>query len=165
MVNWRNSCLVYWYPEYIIKTHCCTALRLWNLVLRSENGGNTESYIWQSFDHPSDTLIAGMKLGWDLRVGLDRYLTSWKSADDPSPGDISYRFDLDGLPQGVIRKGCLDGYIPKSSQDWNTMVWNGGCVRKFPSNCSDGQGFLAFKGMIVPDLLEFSLNTSMTLRM
>ncbi|CAL5408597.1 unnamed protein product [Camellia sinensis] len=133
-------------------------------IVACENGGNTESYIWQSFDHPSDTLIAGMKLGWDLRVGLDRYLTSWKSADDPSPGDISYRFDLDGLPQGVIRKGsvkqyrtgiwnglqfngvepqnsifnsnfidnseevCLDGYIPKSSQDWNTMVWNGGCT-------------------------------------
>ncbi|THG19570.1 hypothetical protein TEA_013984 [Camellia sinensis var. sinensis] len=207
-----------------------------NLILLDSGGivaWSTESYIWQSFDHPSDTLIAGMKLGWDLRVGLDRYLTSWKSADDPSPGDISYRFDLDGLPQGVIRKGsvkqyrtgiwnglqfngvepqnsifnsnfidnseennrnlewfvintvpsnpcerhgqcgpnsictisnaficsCLDGYIPKSSQDWNTMVWNGGCVRKFPSNCSDGQGFLAFKGMIVPDLLEFSLNT------
>ncbi|XP_028113529.1 G-type lectin S-receptor-like serine/threonine-protein kinase At4g27290 [Camellia sinensis] len=174
-----------------------------NLVLRSENGGNTESYIWQSFDHPSDTLIAGMKLGWDLRVGLDRYLTSRKSADDPSPGDISYRFDLDGLPQGVIRKGsvkqhrtgiwnglqfngvepqnsifntnfidnseevyfkfvicsCLDGYIPKSSQDWNTMVWNGGCIRKYPLNCLDRQGFLAFKGMIIPDLLEFSLNT------
>ncbi|CAL5344767.1 unnamed protein product [Camellia sinensis] len=143
-----------------------------NLILLDSGGivaWSTESYIWQSFDHPSDTLIAGMKLGWDLRVGLDRYLTSWKSADDPSPGDISYRFDLDGLPQGVIRKGsvkqyrtgiwnglqfngvepqnsifnsnfidnseevyfdCLDGYIPKSSQDWNTMVWNGasGCL-------------------------------------
>ncbi|CAL5344758.1 unnamed protein product [Camellia sinensis] len=88
-----------------------------NLVLRSENGGNTESYIWQSFDHPSDTLIAGMKLGWDLRVGLDRYLTSRKSADDPSPGDISYRFDLDGLPQGVIRKGSVKQH--------RTGIWNG----------------------------------------
>ncbi|KAF5943681.1 hypothetical protein HYC85_017758 [Camellia sinensis] len=88
-----------------------------NLVLRSENGGNTESYIWQSFDHPSDTLIAGMKLGWDLRVGLDQYLTSWKSADDPSPGDISCRFDLDGLPQGVIRKGSVKQY--------RTGIWNG----------------------------------------
>ncbi|XP_028122120.1 receptor-like serine/threonine-protein kinase SD1-8 [Camellia sinensis] len=236
-----------------------------NLVLRSENGGNTESYICQSFDQPSNTLIAGMKLGWDLRVGLDQYLTSWKSADDPSPKDISCRFDLDGLPQGVICKGsvkqyrtgiwnglqfngvepqnsifnanfidnleevyfefdlyqqitrlvlnytgtmqcviwnnrnlewvvintvpsnpckrygqcgpnsictisnaftcsCLDGYIPKSSQDWNTMVWNGGCIHKYPLNCSDGEEFVAFRGMIVPNLSKFSLNTSMTLK-
>ncbi|KAL7243992.1 hypothetical protein ACSBR1_016253 [Camellia fascicularis] len=236
-----------------------------NLVLRSENGGSTESYIWQSFDHPSDTLIAGMKLGWDLKIGLDRYLTSWKSADDPSLGDFSYVLDLDGLPQTVIRKGsvkqhrsgiwnglqfngaglknaifnanfidnseevyfefdlyqpltrlvlnytgtiqtviwnnrnlewvvintepsnpcrsygrcgpnsictisngyicsCLDGYTPKSSQDWKTDVWDGGCVRKYPLNCSDGEGFVAFKSVIVPDLLDFFMNTSMTLK-
>ncbi|KAL7243988.1 hypothetical protein ACSBR1_016249 [Camellia fascicularis] len=93
-----------------------------NLVLRSEYGGNTKSYIWQSFDHPSDTLIAGMKLGWDLRVSLDRYLTSWKSADDPSPGDISYRFDLDGLPQGVIHKGSVKQY---RTGIWNKLQFNG----------------------------------------
>ncbi|CAL5344763.1 unnamed protein product [Camellia sinensis] len=236
-----------------------------NLVLKSENGGNTESYIWQSFDHPSDTQIAGMKLGWDLKVGLDRYLTSWKSADDPSSGDFSYGFNRDGLPQGVLRKGsvkkyrtgiwnglqfngaglknaifnanfidnsdevyfefdlyqqltrlvlnytgttqtviwnnrklewdfidtkpsnpceshghcgpnsictisnayicsCLVGYIPKSSQDWNALVWDGGCVRKYPLNCLDGEGFVAFKGVIVPDLLDFRMNTSMTVK-
>ncbi|CAL5411030.1 unnamed protein product [Camellia sinensis] len=91
-----------------------------NLILLDSGGivaWSTESYIWQSFDHPSDRLIAGMKLGWDLRVGLDWYLTSWKSADDPSPGDISYRFDLDGLPQGVIRKGSVKQY--------RTGIWNG----------------------------------------
>ncbi|GMP75080.1 hypothetical protein CsSME_00032294 [Camellia sinensis var. sinensis] len=82
-----------------------------NLVLRSENGGNTESYIWQSFDHPSDTLIAGMKLGWDLR-----------SADDPSPRDISYLFDLDGLPQGVISKGSVKQY---RTGIWNRLQFNG----------------------------------------
>ncbi|CAL5408592.1 unnamed protein product [Camellia sinensis] len=59
---------------------------------------------------------------------------------------------------------CLDGYIPKSSQDWNTMVWNGGCIRKYPLNCSDGEEFVAFRGMIVPNLSKFSLNTSMTLK-
>ncbi|CAL5344754.1 unnamed protein product [Camellia sinensis] len=174
-----------------------------NLVLRSENGGSTESYIWQSFDPPSDTLIAGMKFGWDLKIGLDRYLTSWKSADDPSLGDFSYVLDLDGLPQTVIRKGsvkqhrsgiwnglqfngaglknaifntnfidnseevyfdCLVGYTPKSSQDWKTDVWDGGCVCKYPLNCSDGEGFVAFESVIVPDLLDFFMNTSMTLK-
>ncbi|XP_028113534.1 S-locus-specific glycoprotein S6-like [Camellia sinensis] len=51
----------------------------------------------------------------------------------------------------------------ESSQDWNTMVWDGGCVRKCPLNCSDGEGFVIFKGVTIPDLLEYLLNASMTL--
>ena len=35
-----------------------------NLVLREENKENPESYLWQSFDYPSDTWLPGMKLGW-----------------------------------------------------------------------------------------------------
>lgn len=44
-----------------------------NLVLQDGNSGN---YLWQSFDHPSDTLLLGMKLGWDLKTGLGRRLSS-----------------------------------------------------------------------------------------
>ena len=35
-----------------------------NLVVREES--NTDKYLWQSFDYPTDTLLPGMKLGWDL---------------------------------------------------------------------------------------------------
>ena len=37
-----------------------------NLVLRDEKDENTENYLWQSFDYPCDTLLPGMKLGWDI---------------------------------------------------------------------------------------------------
>ncbi|GAY32101.1 hypothetical protein CUMW_273230, partial [Citrus unshiu] len=57
-----------------------------NLVLRGERDGGSETYLWQSFDYPSDTLLPGMKLGWDLKTGLERRITSWKSSDDPSLG-------------------------------------------------------------------------------
>ncbi|XP_063944241.1 G-type lectin S-receptor-like serine/threonine-protein kinase At4g27290 isoform X2 [Daucus carota subsp. sativus] len=40
-----------------------------------------------------------MKLGWDLGKGLDRYLTSWKSVNDPSPGNFTFRMHLEGYPQ------------------------------------------------------------------
>ncbi|RVW37247.1 putative serine/threonine-protein kinase receptor [Vitis vinifera] len=40
------------------------------------------------FDYPCDTLLPGMKLGWNRVAGLDRYLSSWKSADDPSKGNL-----------------------------------------------------------------------------
>ena len=73
-----------------------------NLVVKD---GNIESLLWQSFDHPCDTLLSEMKLGWDLVSGLDRYLTSWKSAEDPAPSEISAGLDRRGLPQLVVMKG------------------------------------------------------------
>ncbi|KAF6154131.1 hypothetical protein GIB67_016383 [Kingdonia uniflora] len=42
-----------------------------NLVLRDANDGNSTSYLWQSFDHPSDSLLPGMKVGRDIRTGLN----------------------------------------------------------------------------------------------
>ncbi|GMN65844.1 hypothetical protein TIFTF001_034923, partial [Ficus carica] len=37
-----------------------------NFVLREQESANRDEFIWQSFDYPSDTLLFGMKLGWDL---------------------------------------------------------------------------------------------------
>ncbi|CAL5411028.1 unnamed protein product [Camellia sinensis] len=134
-----------------------------NLVFRSENGGNTESHIWLSFDHPSDTLIAGMKLGWDLRVGLDRYLTSWKSADDPSPGDISYRFDLDGLPLGVIRKGSVKPY---RTGIWNGLQFNGVGPQNsiFNSNFIDNSEEVYFEFDLYQQIVRLVLNYTGTMQ-
>jgi hypothetical protein len=42
-----------------------------NLVVRDEKEENPENYLWQSFDYPCDTLLPGMKLGWDLSTGLE----------------------------------------------------------------------------------------------
>ncbi|KAK3032638.1 hypothetical protein RJ639_036598 [Escallonia herrerae] len=87
-----------------------TALQLLdsgNLVLRGESSTKVENFLWQSFDHPCDTLLPGMKLGWDLETRLNRKLTSWKSTDDPSPGEYTFGLELQGLPQLVQRKGSV----------------------------------------------------------
>ncbi|KAJ9182795.1 hypothetical protein P3X46_006748 [Hevea brasiliensis] len=88
-----------------------------NLVLRNNMSAIPERYTWQSFDYPTDTMLPGMELGWNLRTGLQRYLTSWRSSDDPSPGDFNYKLDILGLPQLVIRRGSV-----KRSR---TGPWNG----------------------------------------
>ncbi|GMN50974.1 hypothetical protein TIFTF001_020117 [Ficus carica] len=55
-----------------------------NFVLRDENRVESEDYyIWQSFDHITDTILPGMKLGWDLQRDLHRNITSWSSDNDP----------------------------------------------------------------------------------
>nr|XP_023916179.1 G-type lectin S-receptor-like serine/threonine-protein kinase At4g27290 [Quercus suber] len=88
-----------------------------NLVLRDENEENPENYLWQSFDYPSDTWLSGMKLGWDLRTGLERRLTAWKSPDDPSPGELSWGIELHNCPEIVMKKG--------SEIYFRTGPWNG----------------------------------------
>ncbi|XP_039166658.1 G-type lectin S-receptor-like serine/threonine-protein kinase At1g11410 [Eucalyptus grandis] len=59
----------------------------------------------QSFDYPTDTYLPSMKLGLDRRTGLNRFVTSWKSEDDPAPGSCSYRFEPTGYPQYFLYKG------------------------------------------------------------
>ena len=70
-----------------------------NLVVRN---GSSNASLWQSFDQPSDTLLPGMKLGKNLWTGGGWQLTSWSSADDPSPGDYRARCK----PVGYRRSSC-----------------------------------------------------------
>uniref|UniRef100_A0A2N9F471 Receptor-like serine/threonine-protein kinase n=1 Tax=Fagus sylvatica TaxID=28930 RepID=A0A2N9F471_FAGSY len=88
-----------------------------NLVLREEYEENPENYLWQSFDYPCDTLLPGMKLGWDLRTGLERRLSAWKSSDDPYPGELSWGIELHNYPETVMKKG--------SKKYFRTGPWNG----------------------------------------
>ncbi|KAM3749531.1 hypothetical protein ACB098_05G192600 [Castanea mollissima] len=104
-----------------IKVTIAKLLDSGNLVLMDGSDGNTDSYIWQSFEYPADTLLPGMKLGWDIKTGLHLFLTSWKSADDPSPGNFSYGIGLGGLPEIVILEGSL---IKFRSGIWNGVHFN-----------------------------------------
>ncbi|KAJ0983531.1 hypothetical protein J5N97_011786 [Dioscorea zingiberensis] len=71
-----------------------------NLVVgEAENTVNPDKAAWQSFDHSTDTLLPGMKLGWDLRTGLNRNLTAWASSSDPAPGPYTMAMDIQGDPQ------------------------------------------------------------------
>ncbi|GLT46750.1 hypothetical protein SLA2020_204800 [Shorea laevis] len=88
-----------------------------NLVLKDSIAGKSEILLWQSFDYPADTLLPEMKLGWDLRTGLNRQISAWKSPDDPCPGDLIY---------GVLPYNNPDTVIWKGSQKFHrTGPWNG----------------------------------------
>jgi hypothetical protein len=76
-----------------------------NLVVKDGNNENPDSFVWQSFDYPCDTLLAGMKIGRNLVTGFDRFLSSWKSTDDPATGEFAVRLYQHGYPQVVVTKG------------------------------------------------------------
>ncbi|KAG2327734.1 hypothetical protein Bca52824_010462 [Brassica carinata] len=68
-----------------------------NFVLRQND---RDGFLWQSFDFLTDTLLPEMKLGWDRKTGLNRYLRSWRNPDDPSSGDFSTKLETTrGFPE------------------------------------------------------------------
>ena len=63
-----------------------------------------------------------MKLGWDLKTGFDRRLSSWKSPDNPSPGDFTWTLERQSNPEGVNWKGSNKFY---RSGPWNGIGFSG----------------------------------------
>ncbi|KAM3302397.1 G-type lectin S-receptor-like serine/threonine-protein kinase [Capsicum chacoense] len=236
-----------------------------NLVVKQAGDGN---FLWQSFDHPTNTLFPGVKLGWNFVTGREVYLSSWKNEEDPAPGDYTYRCDPSGYPQNFLKKGstviyrsgpwnglrfggatnsrygnfynykivstntevyfqtyraptviasfmlnpngvvqlltwvdgeqawvpffiipgdncdtyklcgsygscnsndfpvlcgCLDKFVPKNSEAWNKADWSGGCVRRTQLNCSQGDVFLKYSQLKLPDTRNSWSNVTMTL--
>ncbi|TXG67222.1 hypothetical protein EZV62_008497 [Acer yangbiense] len=214
-------------------------------------------------------LLYGMKLGRNFVTGLDKYLSSWKSLEDPAPSQFSLWIDPHGFPQLVLRNGsalcyragswngirftgtpmlnpnqeflyqfelnkdevyyevddqgslmsrlflnqsgliqrlvwsnqskvwipvydapedqceiysfcgahaacktdssssvcvCLDGFEPKSPEEWRMSNWSKGCVRMTELNCEKGNEFRNYTGLKLPDTSNSTFNTSMRLQ-
>ncbi|KAJ3670314.1 hypothetical protein LUZ60_010638 [Juncus effusus] len=77
----------------------------------------TGSLLWQSFDYPSDTLLPDMRLGYDLQINQERYITSWKSPEDPAPGSYTYKMDPKRLPELLL--------FTETTLKFRTGTWNG----------------------------------------
>ncbi|MCD7471574.1 hypothetical protein HAX54_012073 [Datura stramonium] len=98
-----------------------------NLVVSDENDIGPEiNFTWQSFDYPGNTLLPGMKIGKNLVTGMDWYTTSWKSMDDPTPGEYVDRLDSRGYPQLFVYRN--------SSIMYSSGPWNGIAFSSSPNN-------------------------------
>ncbi|XP_020222262.1 G-type lectin S-receptor-like serine/threonine-protein kinase At4g27290 [Cajanus cajan] len=121
----KNNTIV-WSANSTEETHAMSPivqlLDSGNLVLRDEKDTDSENYLWQSFDYPCDTFLPGMKIGWNLKTGLNRRLTAWKNWDDPSPGDLIWGMMLGNTPELVMWKGSSEYY---RSGPWNGVRFNG----------------------------------------
>ncbi|KAK8966606.1 G-type lectin S-receptor-like serine/threonine-protein kinase B120 [Platanthera guangdongensis] len=105
---------VLWSSDVFLPAENSTAqlLDTGNLVLRNSGGIG-----WQSFDCPTDTYLPGMKVGLDLRTNVNHLFTSWKSADDPAPGNFSMGMNPDRSTQIFI--------WGNGKPLWRSGRWNG----------------------------------------
>ncbi|KAG6520785.1 hypothetical protein ZIOFF_017845 [Zingiber officinale] len=101
-------------------SHSATVLK--NPVAQLLDSGNFvisngSAVAWQSFEFPTDTLLPGMKIGWDLTTGSNYNLTAWTSESDPAPNGYTMSIDQSGDPQLVVTDG------PRLH--WRGGPWNG----------------------------------------
>lgn len=107
-------------PPSLLSNPVAKLLDNGNFVIMEYSGSDfndNSSYVWQSFDHPTDTLLPGMKLGWDFTRGLNRNLTGWTSASDPAQGPYTLAMDTRGAPQLTFWSG--------SNRGWRSGPWTG----------------------------------------
>ncbi|KAL8509999.1 hypothetical protein ACS0TY_017000 [Phlomoides rotata] len=90
-----------------------------NLVVKEDK---IETLVWQSFDYPTDTFLPGIGMGWNYVTGVETYVSSWRSEDDPAPGEYSIHTDPTGYPQLIIRKGNV---VQTRLGPWNGLRWSG----------------------------------------
>ncbi|XP_076959381.1 G-type lectin S-receptor-like serine/threonine-protein kinase At1g61370 [Bidens hawaiensis] len=76
------------------------------------------SILWESFDYPGTSLLPGMKLGTKGDMQGKHLMSSWKSDDDPTPGNFVGGLSAEQPPQLFI----WDEYKPK----WRGGPWDGG---------------------------------------
>jgi hypothetical protein len=94
-----------------------------NFVLRGRS--NTSSIFWESFDHPTDTLLPGSKL-WSRK---SQQFISWKNSKDPAPGLFSMG------TTGINPSGSILFFLEWNGSQiyWSDEVWNGSDVLMWSS--------------------------------
>jgi len=122
--------------EYASKTHWSSNLQpssSTNRTLKLLDSGNlvlqegySETYLWESFQNPTDTFLPGMKMDGNLS------LTCWRDSADPAPGNFVFKLGhrgtlvvvkhsqlywrelLDESDRNIYRFLGLDTSIPKN---------------------------------------------------
>ncbi|PIN26897.1 Serine/threonine protein kinase [Handroanthus impetiginosus] len=117
LVNQTNATIWSSNTSRPIQNPVAQLLETGNFVVRDGQDNEQGNYIWQSFDHPTDTYLPGMSLGWNFITAKETYLSSWKSNDDPSTGEYSFHLDPTGYPQLITRR--------RSAIESRIGPWNG----------------------------------------
>ncbi|XP_027348376.1 uncharacterized protein LOC113859914 [Abrus precatorius] len=118
-----------------------------NLVLIVNNNNTV---IWQSFDHPTDTLLPYLRLGFDRRTNQSWFLQSWITDDDPGIGSYTLKFSTSGKPQLFLYNQNLPW--------WRGGSWNGELLMGIPNMKRD---MLTFNVSFVEDENQVALSYNM----
>ncbi|KAL6843086.1 hypothetical protein ACP4OV_026799 [Aristida adscensionis] len=145
-VLWRtNNSIILSTSVNYTKSAEATLENTGNFILRSSTGC---SILWQSFDHPTDTLLPSMNLRISHKTHLQQHLISWRGLRDPSPGPFSYGAD----PNNFLQRFIWNGTRPhRRSPVWTNYLLLGGYMDSLGSTIymaihrgSDDEVYMSF---------------------
>lgn len=119
-------------PEVLIWSSNSSSSRVGNYSAKLLATGNfvlfkdqysEKNVVWQGFDHPTDTFLPEMKLGWNKRTRENKFMTAWKSPDNPETGQYFFKFDMNSsVPQLFIYDGSKPIF---RAGPWNGITYSG----------------------------------------
>ncbi|KAL0911281.1 hypothetical protein M5K25_019412 [Dendrobium thyrsiflorum] len=120
-----------------------------NFVVRNVASGDND-FAWQSFDHPTDTLIPGMKIGVNFDTRINRTVAAWTSDTDPSSSSYTAAMDTNGDPQLYFWSGL--------KKIWRSGPWDGLHFSGVPETTTYGQFNLSFSFINTKNEVSYSFN-------
>ncbi|KAF3453566.1 hypothetical protein FNV43_RR04006 [Rhamnella rubrinervis] len=123
-----------------------------NLVLRDGKDGNSENYLWQSFDFSTDS--------WPISA---RRVSASVSTDYCDTYGLCGPYGVCTISESSVCK-CLKGFKPSSLDSWKVMEYRQGCVRNKPLDCPNDNGFIKYVGLKLPDTKSAWVYQSMSMK-
>ncbi|GLJ51341.1 hypothetical protein SUGI_1091680 [Cryptomeria japonica] len=135
-----------WSPDIGLKGSRAIITEPGNFIMLGDGQNNCE-IVWESFTHPTDTWLPGMKMWKGMK------LTSWKSSVDPASGIFSYGMDMS--PGKTQMVSVYNNSVPYASSG----EWTGKYFTKIPQ-VKGQKRFRMFCERISPESIyfHFSIN-------
>ncbi|XP_013615566.1 PREDICTED: G-type lectin S-receptor-like serine/threonine-protein kinase At1g11300, partial [Brassica oleracea var. oleracea] len=111
-----------------------------NLVMKDSN---TDAYLWESFEYPTDSWLPNMLVGTNAKTGGGNItITSWKTPSDPSPGSYTAALVLAAYPEIHIVNNNN-----KNATMWRSGPWN--VTMSFANDSTLRHFYLDYKGSVI----------------
>ncbi|CAF2148952.1 unnamed protein product [Brassica napus] len=104
----------------------------------------SERVIWESFNHPTDTFLPNMRVRVNPQTGDNLAFVSWRSDNDPSPGNFSLGVDPSGAPEIVL-------WGRNNTRRWRSGQWNSAIFTGIPNMALLTNYLYGFKLSSPPD--------------
>lgn len=105
---------------------------------------SSERVIWESFNHPTDTFLPHMRVRVNPQTGDNLAFVSWRSENDPSPGNFSLGVDPSGAPEIVL-------WGRNNTRRWRSGQWNSAIFTGIPNMALLTNYLYGFKLSSPPD--------------
>ncbi|KFK28718.1 hypothetical protein AALP_AA7G038000 [Arabis alpina] len=87
---------------------------------------DTKRVLWESFNHPTDTFLPQMRVRVNSKTGDNLAFVSWRSENDPSPGNYTLGVDPTGAPEIVL-------WERNKTRKWRSGQWNSAVFTGIPN--------------------------------